>query len=176
MNREVLLNGLNVGIIASLFTFGAAPRPNALGVKDYSGFKALGLCPSTENCVSTAEEANDIAHFIPPWTFNSEESKRKGLKKTQAEAMEELASVVSSLKPDNFEPRIVKQTDSYLYAEYQSPTFGFIDDVEFFFPGNDRVEYRSASRIGESDGKVNRKRIKALRQALEKKGWESVGF
>ncbi len=74
MNREVLLNGLNVGIIASLFTFGAAPRPNALGVKDYSGFKALGLCPSTENCVSTAEEANDIAHFIPPcecWSLNT---------------------------------------------------------------------------------------------------------
>ncbi len=38
--------------------------------------------------------------------------------------------------------------------------------MEFFFPGNDRVEYRSASRIGESDGKVNRKRIKALRQVF----------
>lgn len=37
-------------------------------------------------------------------------------------------------------------------------------------------EYRSASRIGESDGDINRKRIKAIRQALQKKGWESVGF
>lgn len=71
---------------------------------------------------------------------------------------------VASLKPDNFEPKIIKKTSDYLYAEYQSPTFGFIDDVEFFFTGNNRVEYRSASRIGESDGNINRKRIKALRQ------------
>ena len=71
---------------------------------------------------------------------------------------------VASLKPDNFEPKIIKKASDYLYAEYQSPTFGFIDDVEFFFTGNNRVEYRSASRIGESDGNINRKRIKMLRQ------------
>lgn len=38
--------------------------------------------------------------------------------------MQELAEVVSSIKPDKFEPKIVKQTDDYLYAEFQSPTFG----------------------------------------------------
>jgi len=37
-------------------------------------------------------------------------------------------------------------------------------------------EYRSASRIGESDGDINRKRIKALRVELQKTGWESVGY
>ena len=36
---------------------------------------------------------------------------------------------VSTIKPDNFEPKIISQTDDYLYAEFQSPTFGFIDDV-----------------------------------------------
>lgn len=42
--------------------------------------------------------------------------------------------------------------------EYESPIFGFIDDAEFWFrPGpGARVEYRSASRIGESDGNINR--------------------
>ena len=54
----------------------------------------------------------------------------------------------------------------------------FIDDVEFYFPPGDKsvVEYRSASRIGESDGNINRKRIKAIRQALEKKGWATTGY
>lgn len=54
----------------------------------------------------------------------------------------------------------------------------FIDDVEFWFPSDKPgyVEYRSASRIGESDGNINRKRIKAIREALEKKGWVSSGF
>jgi hypothetical protein len=40
----------------------------------------------------------------------------------------------------------------------------------------DTVEYRSASRIGESDGDINRKRIKAIREALQTKGWRSTGF
>ena len=69
MHREVLLNGLNFGVMASLFTFGAAPRPSGLGVKDYGGFKSLSLCPATNNCISTAEEANDIGHFVPPCTL-----------------------------------------------------------------------------------------------------------
>lgn len=54
----------------------------------------------------------------------------------------------------------------------------FVDDVEFWFPSDKPgyVEYRSASRIGESDGNINRKRIKAIREALQKKGWVSSGF
>jgi len=53
-----------------------------------------------------------------------------------------------------------------------------VDDVEFYFPGGagSRVEYRSASRLGQSDGDVNRKRIKALREALQKSGWRSIGY
>ena len=95
--------------------------------------------------------------------------------------MGELVAAVESLKPDGFESKIIKQTTDYLYLEYTSPFFGFVDDVEFWFRPDDkqakaRVEYRSASRIGESDGDVNRKRIKAIRQVLEKKGWRSVGF
>ena len=92
--------------------------------------------------------------------------------------MQELVDAVEKLKPDGFTPRIVTRRDDYLYVEYESPTFGFVDDAEFYFPEGEfaRVEYRSASRVGESDGKVNRSRIKAIRQALETKGWASVGF
>lgn len=99
----------------------------------------------------------------------------RALKKpaTQAQAMEELVSVVKELTPDNFTPTIIKQTPDYLYVEYESPTFGFIDDVEFYFK-KDVCEYRSASRIGESDGNINRKRIAAIRKELQKKGWESL--
>lgn len=91
-----------------------------------------------------------------------------------------LPAQVSVIKPDNFTPTVIQQTGDYLYAEFQSPTFGFIDDVEFWFPANKQkdgiLEYRSASRIGESDGDINRKRIKAIRLELEKKGWKSIGF
>lgn len=51
----------------------------------------------------------------------------------------------------------------------------FVDDVEFWFPPGNKpiVQYRSASRIGNFDFDINRKRIKALREALEKNGWAS---
>lgn len=58
-------------------------------------------------------------------------------------------------------------------------TTQFIDDVEFWLKPGDgaRVEYRSASRIGESDGNINRKRIRALREQLTKRfGWASTGY
>ena len=35
---------------------------------------------------------------------------------------------------------------------------------------------RSASRVGQRDGNANRKRIKALRLELQKKGWRSLGY
>ncbi|GBG65987.1 hypothetical protein CBR_g54966 [Chara braunii] len=86
--------------------------------------------------------------------------------------------MIKNTKPDGYTPTIVKTTDDYVYVEYESPTMGFVDDVEFWFPPGDRslVEYRSASRLGESDLDINRKRIKALRLELQKKGWASVGF
>jgi uncharacterized protein (DUF1499 family) len=41
---------------------------------------------------------------------------------------------------------------------------------------NVQVEYRSASRIGDRDFDINRKRIRAIRKELEKKGWLSAGY
>jgi Protein of unknown function (DUF1499) len=41
---------------------------------------------------------------------------------------------LKELKPDKFTPKLVTKTDDYVYVEYESPTFGFIDDVEFYFP------------------------------------------
>ncbi|GAA0176601.1 hypothetical protein LIER_29565 [Lithospermum erythrorhizon] len=90
-------------------------------------------------------------------------------------AMKELLQVIKSTKPDNFTPRIVEKKDDYVRVEYESPILGFIDDVEFWFPPGKKplVQYRSASRMGSFDFDINRKRIKALRIALEKKGWAS---
>ncbi|GAY56255.1 hypothetical protein CUMW_170430, partial [Citrus unshiu] len=51
-----------------------------------------------------------------------------------------------------------------------------VDDVEFSFPPerDSIVEYRSALRLRNFDFDANRKRIKALRLALEQKGWASA--
>jgi len=179
--REFVLNSSSVLVLGGLFgmeSVGAAPRPAGLGLKKYGDIVTLGVCPTTPNCVSTAEEMNDDSHYIPPWTYNPEDG--RGIRKpaTQAQAMEELVEVVTNTDCDGFKVNIVKRLSDYLYVEYTSPKLGYIDDVELFFPPGElsRVEYRSASRAGKDDGGINRKRIKALRVALQKKGWKSIGF
>eukprot|EP00271_Cylindrocystis_brebissonii_P013822 TRINITY_DN34152_c0_g1_i1.p1 TRINITY_DN34152_c0_g1~~TRINITY_DN34152_c0_g1_i1.p1 ORF type:complete len:238 (+),score=35.74 TRINITY_DN34152_c0_g1_i1:76-789(+) len=173
--REVVLQSSAALVLGAIFHF-SGERPKSLGVQKSP--PSLGLCPSTPNCISTSEEFNDPAHFVPPWTYNPQDG--RGLKKpaSQEQAMSELLEVIESTKPDGFTPTIITKKPDYVYVEYESPTFGFVDDVEFWFPPGSRslVEYRSASRQGESDFDANRKRIRTLRKELEKKGWESVGF
>lgn len=136
----------------------------------------MALCPKTKNCVSTSEELNDYTKYIPPWTYNPEEGRGRKGPVSQATAMQELIDTVTNIRPDKFEPKLIEQTEDYVAFEFQSPTFGFIDDLEFLFSKDSMVEYRSASRIGESDGDINRKRIKAIRKELQEKGWKSIGF
>lgn len=159
-------------------------RPKNLGVGSFNGMSTgLSLCPPSPNCVGTADEFNDSLHYVPAWTYNDEEKIARGAEATSAKkALEQLVDVVNTTDCDGFEATIVERKDDYLRVEYKSPFFGFVDDVEFWFPEDtskqkSRVEYRSASRLGQSDGDANRKRIKALRVALQKKyGWKSVGF
>lgn len=65
--RELVLQSVNVGVLAALFTWGAVERPDTIGIKDYgAGVKTLSLCPPSPNCISTSEEANDNTHYVPP--------------------------------------------------------------------------------------------------------------
>ena len=63
--------------------------------------------------------------------------------------------------------KIITATDNYLYAEFTSALMGFVDDVEFLVDDGAKViQVRSASRLGESDLGVNRKRIETIRTQL----------
>ncbi|KAH7292946.1 hypothetical protein KP509_28G004600 [Ceratopteris richardii] len=171
--RDIILRSSTAAVLLAIFRF-SGKRPSYLGVQKNP--PSLALCPRTPNCVSTAEELNDPSHFVPPWTYNPENGRGRKNPVSREQAMKELLDVINSTRPDNFNPRIVEQRDDYIYVEYESPIFGFVDDVEFWFRPGERslVEYRSASRIGQTDFDINRKRIRVLRLALEKKGWQSV--
>ncbi|CAH9098029.1 unnamed protein product [Cuscuta epithymum] len=167
--REIILRTSEFALLGSIFSF-SGPKPNYLGVQKSP--QGLALCPATNNCISTSENISDLTHYAPPWNYNTEEKRGKVSKE---KAMEELVEVIQSTKPDKFTPKIVEKKDDYLRVEYECPIFGLVDDVEFWFPHGKKplVQYRSASRIGSYDFDVNRKRIKMLRLALEKKGWLS---
>ncbi|KAG5138115.1 hypothetical protein JHK82_022846 [Glycine max] len=167
--RQLILRSSEIATIGAIFDF-SGKKPDYLGVQKNP--PALALCPVTRNCVSTSENISDRTHYAPPWNYNPEGRKNPV---SREEAMEELIDVIESTTPDKFTPRIVERKEDYIHVEYQSSILGFVHDVEFWFPlgKGSTVEYRSASRLGNFDFDVNKKRIKALRQELEKKGWES---
>lgn len=124
-------------------------RPSNIGVKE----GRLAACPKSPNCVVSQGQA-DAEHAIAPFTYSGE----------AADAMNVLRQVVAAQAGSE----IVEQTDNYLYAEFTSGLMGFVDDVEFYFPADEpgTIHVRSASRLGESDLGVNRKRVEAIRAAF----------
>lgn len=120
-------------------------RPTGLGVS--AG--RLAPPPNKPNCV--ASQASGGYAAITPLTASGD----------PAAAFARLKGLVES------EATIISASDDYLYAEYQSPLMGYVDDVEFLLDAAGGVIHlRSASRLGYSDMGANRKRIESLRQRL----------
>ena len=126
----------------------AGKRPDNLGVRDGK----LAPCPNTPNCVSS--QSLDATHSIEPLTYKS----------TPSEAMADLKSAIQAMK----KTKITEENKNYLYAEFTSAIMGFVDDVEFYLDEDAKVIHvRSASRLGQSDLGVNRKRIETIRTKLQ---------
>lgn len=137
-----------IAAIPGLGSFLAGQRPSYLGVKEGK----LSPCPASPNCV-VSQGATDAEHAIAPLQYTTDPTT----------AMAKLKSVIESMP----RTQIIEQTDNYLYAEFTSQLMGFVDDVEFYFdPTESIVHVRSASRLGESDLGVNRKRIEDIRKAF----------
>lgn len=126
-------------------------RPSNLGVRD----GRLAPCPASPNCVSS--QGADREHAIEPLRYTG----------TAAEAMAALKNTLLQMKRN----RIVTATDTYLYAEFTSAIWRFVDDVEFSFDeGAKVIHVRSASRLGRSDLGVNRKRVEEIRTQWKTSG------
>ena len=150
MHRLIpIILGILITIKCSLiFPQATWAASSSLGVKN--GY--LSPCPETPNCVvsQNAEPRNAIA----PIEYQTD----------LATARETLLKVLAVV------PRtgVVEQTDNYIRAQSKSRIFQFIDDLEFYFPSDEQViQVRSASRVGESDLGVNRRRLEQIRLAME---------
>lgn len=131
-----------------MFSF-AGKRPDHLGIKEGK----LAVCPASPNCVSSQAPGSDAEHYIEPLAYRS----------TPAEALTALKSIIQSMP----RTKIVTEDGNYLYAEFTSALMGFVDDVEFFVDeAAGVIQVRSASRLGQSDLGVNRKRVEEIRAKL----------
>lgn len=112
----------------------------------------LAACPASPNCVVSQD--GDSKHAIAPITYHVDRN-------TARETLLKVLTVVPRTE-------VVEQTDNYIHALSKSRIFKFVDDVEFYFPTNESVIHmRSASRIGDSDLGVNRRRLEQIRLALQ---------
>ena len=108
------------------------PVPSGVG----EGSKLRG-CPSTEevarpppNCFSTLgpkPSGDDALYWTEPFSFEG---------RTARQAMQDLMEVAKAYPPgqagiDQGGWKIVKQTDDYLYMQFESGRIGYIDDLEF---------------------------------------------
>ncbi|MCA3131960.1 MAG: DUF1499 domain-containing protein [Betaproteobacteria bacterium] len=126
-------------------------RPSDLGVRNGK----LKPPPSTPNCVSSQAQGGYYA--IAPLPYRG----------TRGSAFAALLAIVRSTP----RTRIVEQTADYLYVEYASALMGYVDDVEFWFaPEGGIIHVRSASRLGQGDMGVNRRRVEDIRARLAAAG------
>lgn len=106
----------------------------------------LPPCGDKPNCVSSKADRNS-EHYIDAITGSDL-------------SLEDLQNAVEATGGV-----VVSVDGNLLTAIYTSSLFGFIDDV-LLLKKADRVEVRSASRVGHSDFKANRKRIEYIRYTL----------
>ncbi|RCJ33548.1 hypothetical protein A6770_17990 [Nostoc minutum NIES-26] len=111
----------------------------------------LSSCPASNNCVVSQDP--DAKHAIDPIAYHVDRD-------TAREILLKVLGVVPRTE-------IIEQTDNYIHALSKSRIFKFVDDLEFYFPTNESVIHlRSASRIGDSDLGVNRRRLEQIRLAM----------
>jgi uncharacterized protein (DUF1499 family) len=120
-------------------------RPEALGLTRGK----LSPCPDSPNCVCSEDPSGP--HAIAPLEF----------KGAPNEAVTKLKLAVLGMR----RVTLVEERDGYLHAEFRSALLGFVDDVEFSMqPEAKRIQVRSASRVGNSDLGVNRRRVEEIRR------------
>lgn len=144
MRRGVLIMLLGLAVT---MTGCGEKQVNNVGLKD----GRLAQCPSSPNCVSSMDVGKQAIAPIPFLTD----------RKT---ALSRMKSVLRNMSGVDVE----KETEEYLWATATSRVFGFVDDLEFYFPENEkRIHVRSASRTGYYDFGMNRKRLETIRKAFE---------
>ncbi|MSP40551.1 MAG: DUF1499 domain-containing protein [Deltaproteobacteria bacterium] len=132
----------------SLFSC-SGTRPANLGIND----GRLRDCPSSPNCVSS--DADDSAHSIAAFE----------LVISPTDAWRALRAILESLP----RMKIIAASEDYIHAECSSAFFGFVDDLELHLrAAQNLIAVRSASRLGQSDFGVNRKRVEHLRATMIK--------
>jgi uncharacterized protein (DUF1499 family) len=136
----------------------------------------LRTCSGNPNCFSTTGDAlledrqmYGVDFLVAPWVPSPEDATKP---------LKVLATIMGAYEPgqggvDGGGFALVKETDSYLYYQFEALKKGYIDDVEFAtHPTTKGVMVRSASRVGVTDFGVNAIRLNYISGKLRDRGWK----
>ncbi|PID84661.1 MAG: hypothetical protein CSA11_07135 [Chloroflexi bacterium] len=127
--------------------------PENLGVNshfDTPNERRLAPCPESPNCVSSYE--TDEEHGMVAMKLAGE----------TAVAQQSLLAIIQAMPGST----LITNEPGYIHAEFRSPTWQFIDDVEFYFDETaGLIHFRSASRLGYADMNANRRRLEEIQAA-----------
>jgi hypothetical protein len=161
---------------------GTAPKDLGLAMRsinensidaDPKTFEGLRACDGKPHCFSTTGDdlledriQYGVDNLIQPW-------------KPPANDPAPFKSLVKAVKAyppgqgfvDGGGFQVVKETDSYIYLQFEALKKGYIDDVEFALR-NGVVQVRSSSRVGTTDFGVNAKRLNYISSGLRSQGWD----
>ena len=135
-------------------------------------FSGLRGCDGKPNCFSTTGDFNledriqfGVDMLIKPWRPPADDSAPF---KTLVQAIKAYPPGQGFVDGGGFQ--IVKETDDYIYAQFESLKKGYIDDAEWLYKDG-VVTLRSGSRVGQTDFGVNGKRLNYIASSLRSKGW-----
>lgn len=150
----IVLAIIVLALVAAQVGLLSGKRPGDLGVKD----GRLKPPSSTRNSVSSQaalmpDHPQRAYAAIDPLPLKS------GGAAASLKALEAVLQAIPGVT-------VVEQRPDYVYAQAQTRWLKFVDDVEFWAnPVGGVIEARSASRLGQEDFGVNRKRVEAIRAA-----------
>lgn len=139
---------------------------------DELSFDGLRTCDGKPNCFSTTGDElledrilTGVDTLIKPWKPPAGD----------AAPFKSLVKVVKAYPPgqgfvDGGGFSVIKETDNYIYVQYEALKKGYIDDVEFYLRDG-LVQVRSSSRVGQTDFGVNAIRLNYISAQLRKEGW-----
>jgi len=139
-------------LISLLFLLGCENhRPESLGLTKDKKFRD---CPvDTKNCVSSFEE--EKKKYMEPYEY-------------QIIARKKVYDLLKAIVKNNGGEIYKEENYKYIHFVFTSKVFSFKDDVEFYFPKEEKKIYmRSGSREGYSDFNVNRKRLEEMLKELD---------
>lgn len=144
--RSMQIIGLGIIGLMALFSIRANKSQDMKFIPTLKNTQ-LGLCPETPNCISSFHQENDD-HYLAPRLIQND----------------------PMLKIDEYFGDCHKNVskENYRHFECQTGFFKFVDDIEVFYHKEEnKLHYRSASRVGHSDLGKNKARILELLLFLE---------